>query len=555
MPIGRGCRIDRAATRTIRATGEWAVDKGKATVLIAGLVAITAPILAALHLARQQSLDDEAAQAGLVAREILWRSDETSAQVSAAFAQLRAAGGGNPCSDERIALMREIDVGSSRLQAVGYVDGDRLLCSSLGRHGTGIALGPVSHRDAHGTELRTPLSLPFAPGIEFTVSTDSRSGYAAIVHRDRPLDVSPHHADLSFGLVVYSSGKPILGRGSFRPEWLRGLASAPEARLFDGRHVVVAARSQRYDHATYAAIPASHLAARTRHAALVLVPVGIVAGLLLLFTVLYLARQQASLPAMLRSALRREEFFLVYQPVVDLHSGAWVGAEALIRWQRPDGELIRPDLFIPVAEEVGLVRQLTRKVLDLVARDAPAIMRRHPHFHIGINLSQADLQSGEIVGQLRELTQRMGVAPERILVEATEHGFLDAALASQVVHDIRALGMRVAIDDFGTGYSSLSYLTTFAVDFLKIDKSFVETIGTDSATSQVVTHIIEMAKSLNLALIAEGVETEAQARFLREQGVRFAQGWLFARPMPSAALAHQLYERSRGRRPLRVAAA
>jgi len=193
--------------------------------------------------------------------------------------------------------------------------------------------------------------------------------------------------------------------------------------------------------------------------------------------------------------------------------------------------MVRPDVFIPVAEETGLIHQITRRVMEIVEREAATLLNQRPDLHIGINLSALDLQHPETGRLIRAMIERMGVRPHNILIEATERGFMEAKVARRIMDDIRALNVKIAIDDFGTGYSSLSYLEKFQLDYLKIDKSFVDTMGGEAATSQVAPHIIEMAKSLKLEMIAEGVETEAQLRFLAQRGVQYAQGWYFAKPM------------------------
>jgi sensor c-di-GMP phosphodiesterase-like protein len=256
---------------------------------------------------------------------------------------------------------------------------------------------------------------------------------------------------------------------------------------------------------------------------------------LVLFT-----RRQFSPKSALLAGLRNNEFFMEYQPIIDLQTGTWVGVEALARWRRADGTMVRPDFFIPVAEEYQLIQQVTERVLMLVMREMPEMLRIDPHFYISINLSSADVQSEAFVAQLRDGLRNAGLRPANLHVEATERGFLNTDVGRRVIRDIRAMGVQVAIDDFGTGYSSLSYLETFDLDYLKIDKSFVDTMGMNAVTSQVALHIIGIAKSLGLQMIAEGVESEAQAQCLRFHGVQYAQGWLFGKPMSSGDIVRNL---------------
>jgi sensor c-di-GMP phosphodiesterase-like protein len=297
--------------------------------------------------------------------------------------------------------------------------------------------------------------------------------------------------------------------------------------------VVAVLTSGRYKTSAIVALPSTEASAMAWSIARWLVPCAVLMGVLLAWGAVLFARAQLAMPMLLKAALRRKELFMVYQPVVDLRTGKWVGAEALIRWNRPGGEAVRPDVFIAAAEDSGLIPQVTRQVvLEQVRQQAATLFERHPHFHVAINLAAQDLQSEHTVAMLRELVTTTGARDGSVRVEATERSFATPDSIRDIVDALRKSGIRVAIDDFGTGYSSLSFLESVNFDLLKIDKSFIDTLETGAATSQVIHHIIEMAKALRLEMVAEGVETAAQAQFLRERGVQYAQGWLFAEAMP-----------------------
>ncbi|MEO6154916.1 MAG: EAL domain-containing protein [Thermomonas sp.] len=502
--------------------------------LATGLLAILSTISAALYLAHRQSVGEESMAASAMTRELLRRTDAMGEEALVAYHQLDQTHLVNPCSDTGLALMRDIGMKSDFLQAVGYVHDQRLQCSSFGRYdGKGLPLGPVGYVSSLGTRVR--LSVDLGQGMDRSFLVFELGHYAAAIHASTMLDVFTDKPDISLGIYGMKSAFPLAVRGTFDPAWTKRLGKNDAVVFFDGHYLVAIQRSRKFDMAAYSAVPTAQLNKRLQQISMLLLPLGLLLGIGLSLAVFLFARRQNSLPAMLRLALKRREFVLHYQPIVALDSGRMVGAEALLRWPRDEGR-IRPDLFIPAAEDSGLIGQFTDYVLDQVASDAPAFLVRHPDCYISINLASTDLHGDRIVESLKRLVATPGVAPANLMVEMTEHSFLDADLAGRAVKAIRALGIRVAIDDFGTGFSSLSHLAKLKTDCLKIDKVFVDAIGADAVTSEVALHIIHMAESLGLTVIGEGIETQAQAHFLCEYGVQYGQGWLYSQAVPMAEL-------------------
>lgn len=207
-----------------------------------------------------------------------------------------------------------------------------------------------------------------------------------------------------------------------------------------------------------------------------------------------------------------------------------------MRWRRSNGEMVGPDTFIPIAESCGLIGSITMRVLELIEADAWTLFSGHEDFFVSINFSADDFSDQAVIDRVAQLVATARISPSQIHVEATERVFMDVETTRRNVARLQEIGVKVSIDDFGTGYSSLSHLTSVQLDALKIDRVFVQTAGTESVTSSVIDHIIAMAKGLNLKIIAEGVETEAQASYLRRHGVEYVQGWLFSKPIDAVSL-------------------
>jgi diguanylate cyclase (GGDEF)-like protein/PAS domain S-box-containing protein len=225
---------------------------------------------------------------------------------------------------------------------------------------------------------------------------------------------------------------------------------------------------------------------------------------------------------------------LMYQPIIELRSDRIVGFEALLRWDHPTRGVISPDKFIHIAESSGAIVAIGRWVLEEACRSAAEWKRTFPDTKLtmAVNLSARQLAAPDIVGDVANALVRSGFPALKLILEMTESVLVkDAETATRRLQDLRALGVRVAIDDFGTGYSSLSYLRQFPIDILKIDKSFTDTIVDRSQVPPIVQGLLELARTLHMHTVAEGIELEVQRDSLREQGCEFGQGFLFARPL------------------------
>ncbi|KQZ92818.1 EAL domain-containing protein [Pseudomonas sp. Root562] len=238
----------------------------------------------------------------------------------------------------------------------------------------------------------------------------------------------------------------------------------------------------------------------------------------------------------MQRALEAAEFVPYFQAVVHGDSKKLSGIEVLMRWNHPQEGLVRPDLFIPFAEHSGLIVPMTRSLMRQTATLlGPLSSTFTEPFHIGINITASHCQNLDLIEDCREFLKAFAPGSIHLVLELTERELIEpTALAHQLFEQLHELGVMIAIDDFGTGHSSLGYLREFNVDFLKIDQSFVAMIGIDTPSSHILDAIIQLAGKLDLAMVAEGVETQEQSDYLTAHNVNFQQGYLFGRPLPGA---------------------
>jgi diguanylate cyclase (GGDEF)-like protein/PAS domain S-box-containing protein len=246
------------------------------------------------------------------------------------------------------------------------------------------------------------------------------------------------------------------------------------------------------------------------------------------------AREAIVLESDLRQALAKKQFLLNYQPQIDLRSGRIIGAEALLRWRRPGAGLVRPGEFLPLAEENGLIVPINEWVLFEACAQAKLWSRERPEFRIAVNLSPVQFRKQDIRQHVLDVLEKTGLNPHSLELELTESILMqNPESAANDVRFLQELGVTFSIDDFGVGYSSLSYVKNLPVDRLKIDQGFIRNVNNDPNDAAIVRAIINLGHSLNLKIMAEGVETAEQLAFVRSEGCDEVQGFYFSPPVPA----------------------
>jgi diguanylate cyclase (GGDEF)-like protein len=254
------------------------------------------------------------------------------------------------------------------------------------------------------------------------------------------------------------------------------------------------------------------------------------------------SERRMALETGLRSVIQRNELEIFYQPKIDADSGRITAVEALIRWQHPELGLLAPAEFIAIAEETGLIHPIGEWILDNACRQNRAWQEQGlPKVRVAVNLSGFQLQQANLMEMITRVLEESGLAAEYLELEITETVIMqNPELATGILSHLHDLGIHISIDDFGTGYASLAHLKRFSINTLKIDKMFVRDIEVNSTDAAITTALISMGNSLNLRVIAEGVETAGQFNMLKDRQCDEMQGYLFSRPLPAAEIAEFL---------------
>jgi sensor c-di-GMP phosphodiesterase-like protein len=315
------------------------------------------------------------------------------------------------------------------------------------------------------------------------------------------------------------------------------IARMGEQRRAGADHYHARRQSEKFGYSVNVAMPqAGWTARRAELRWLVVIPVS-VAGLLLAAFILLRPRREEKNPVRdMRRALANGEFIPYYQPIVDIRSGQLRGAEVLMRWRKPDGTIIPPSAFIPLAESSGLIHEMTLALMKSVCAEAGADIGRRRSMKISFNFAAKLFANDTIVDQVRQIFARAPIKLSQVVFELTERDSIENFTETRrVVAALQGLGARIAIDDVGTGHAGLSYMLKLGVDIIKIDKMFVDALGTDRNSTTIVETLVDLAHNMRMDIIAEGVENFEQVMHLRDLGIRHAQGYVFAPPLPGSS--------------------
>ncbi|MGK9086653.1 EAL domain-containing protein [Brucella intermedia] len=435
------------------------------------------------------------------------------------------------CSEDDIAYQRRILFSAPDIRDIGRLSDRRLVCSTLLRKRS-VLKSPSSPdvRLVNGLyvfsqrELATPgtfgsvigegnANLVFSPGAFAGFRTDKYDFTVTLTSQD-----GTHQA------LLFSYTSALVAQEQHGDMQAQGNSGYESRYCEPGSGLCVAIRQK--------SLPASWSQSLVPLAGGIL---GALAAGLLSAAVLYYRKKSCSLLSRLKKALAKGELTAVYQPIIAIDDGKTVALEALLRWPAsPDGS-IPPDVFIPVAEEAGIAGRITRYVFDRVITELGPFLAENPRLRVNINVTGHDIHDDELTRYISHTLAQANLQPRQIGLELTERSQVNLDSISDKIASLRTQGYPVYIDDFGAGYSSLSYLGRLGASAVKVDKSFIQSIDSNTAAPNIIPQVIAIASDQALDVVIEGIETEQQLRYLQSFNMPlYGQGWYFARPMTAS---------------------
>jgi sensor c-di-GMP phosphodiesterase-like protein len=466
--------------------------------------------------------DRGASQAALQAKDILVRADMRLHRVATVLTDLVATGV-KSCRQGDLEAMRRAVYATTPIKEVALVDSQgAVLCS---HHGFGSDhRGMTAEQSVPGTML-TMSMVRFGDSQEPALRLRAPVGlhHLAVLVPTEVFETDDVTAPAEgLGIRLMLAGVPMVLRplsGPTTPNDVRVTAASSQFPI----SVEIVRTIEGLRAGAAAPLLYSRLA-------------GALIGLLILAVAVLATRQRQDPVEDLRSAIKAGELVPYYQPVVDLASGKLVGCEVLVRWKKPSGEMIPPGSFIPLAENSGLIFELTNRLMEAARDEVAAVYATRPGLKLGFNVHADHFLKDRIVADVHHVFAQSPIRPSQIMLEVTERAPLaDLTDARRTIAALQALGVKVAIDDVGTGHGGLNYLLKLGVDAIKIDKMFIDAIGTERYSNAIIETLVELSRTMKIDVVAEGVESFEQVEYLREHGIHMAQGHVFAPALPGGA--------------------
>lgn len=497
--------------------------------LVGIIVVVLLPVMLSLWFAHVRAVKETGAQLRSFAQLALDKTEIVIGQVDSAFNEAEKYQG-RICAPEHRDYMLNIIRGSLYVADLIYARGEQFICSTAMLPAQSYAISPPEYKRKPDISIYYYRDTPFYPGYKMVYLQQGH--YVALVNPLSFSEVMSDDRSLAFGVYDTVTGMFFSVSPQADLKTMESLVRKSDLTFQKNKRVYTIAHSDKRPIAIIVSTSSDSYFQSLYHQATLTLPLGMICSIIVLL-MWSRTRQEFNSPRrLLHRALIKYQLKLHYQPIIDIKNGQCVGAEALLRWPGFNGPVMSPAEFIPLAEKEGMIERVTDYVVDEVFQDLGEFLAKWPDLYISINLSAVDFHSSRLIALISNKAREYSVRAEQIKIEVTERGFIDVPKTTPVIQAFRQAGYEVAIDDFGTGYSNLHNLYSLNVDILKIDKSFIDTLTTNSTSHLIAEHIIEMAHSLRLKIIAEGVETSEQVTWLLKRGVQFCQGWHFAKALP-----------------------